>query len=238
MTRRKPKTTVDETQVWISPFPQDSTNQVPIDLFEEDRDLGSRQWTLLRYSTEAWPPEIPVPVFFSEYKNAEALKIPDIFKSKGSILMSERARDVFAGVDMGRNEMIEVPLLDFKRTKRLAGRWFALRVLERKEGIDLANSDTGTEEYMKPASGDHVLIHATGLSGQKFWSYRARSGFKPRKGVAVFRGTHEGVDLWYDPLLAQKAFFVTDRLYRALRAAKLKTRALHFVEAIMTGEEN
>lgn len=238
MTRRKPNTTVDETQVWISPFPQDGTNEVPIDLFEEDRDLRARQATLLRDSTEAWPPEIPLPVFFSEYKNSEALKIPDIFTSKMLILMSERARDVFAGVDMGHNEMIEVPLLDFKRTKHLAGRWFALRVLERKAGIDLANSDTGTKEYMQPASGDHVLIHATGLRGHKSWRYRVLPGFKPRKGVAVFRGTHEGADLWYDPLLAQKAFFVTDRLYRALRAAKLKTRALHFVEAIMTDEGN
>ena len=228
------------TKVWYTPFPKDSMNVAPVTFLNEDRDVQTRQASLLGNPTEPWPHDVPLPVFSMEYSDplgVSAYNLPDMFHTKQAIVVSERVHDVLSGFDMGENELLEVPLLEQNGQVPLPGRWFALRIITRKEGIDLDASDTGTKEWMKPPSGENALLLNTTRRGTQHWSLNAPHGSRAPEGIAVRAEAAEGVDLWIDPLLrgaALQAFFVSDALHDAIVAARLRVKSLHFAPATVT----
>ncbi len=230
------------TQVWYTPFPSDSMNVAPVTYEHANRDVRSKQSGLFSNPKGPWPDDVPRPVFNLKYRNPlgkNTYRPPDMFRATNAMVVSERVRDLLSDFDMGMNELLEVPIFEQNREIRIPGRWFALRVLERKAGINTDESDTGTEEWMKPPSGDHVLMLRIGKRGTKGWGLRVGYGDKSMEGIAVSREAATGADLWVDSLftsIGTQAYFVTDRLHAAFVNAKLRVKSLHFAPTIMVGE--
>ncbi|MEM9097801.1 MAG: DUF1629 domain-containing protein [Pseudomonadota bacterium] len=158
------------------------------------------------------PSDFPATLsFVKPLTDEQVAAFPDFFLVyNGWCLVSERAADVLKGFDLGCTQFIETPIFEQDQITQRPERFFLLNVAEHKSGFDRENSTNWS--LRKKRLSDRP--------GREFW--------KPivdAKGLAVNAKATEGVDLWFDNEVLD-ILFLSDRLAKAIKAAKLKRHGL------------
>ena len=148
--------------------------------------------------------------------------LPDAQKIyMGAIMVSEAFRDVASGFDLGESQFIEVPLYEGKSMHTMSGqveinpdrrdprRWFLFHILPRKIAL-LPEASGGVSSRRWPDQSIRWSVNIPGVPD-----------------VVLDPAAAEGPDVWHDPNLLGIIFF-SDRLKRAIKAAKLYTPAFAF----------
>ena len=142
----------------------------------------------------------------------------DVFLSAdGLIVVSPRVRDILVQFDLGKTRLFEVPI--YKSEQKEPTNYpphYLLHVMEHKDTVLVDASENvrqlvvGGED--RPRPGAH-------------WE-----SYYNKDDLAVRASSAEGVDIWGDPNFHYRVFF-SDRLKRAIDAAKIRTTALKFFGA-------
>lgn len=128
-------------------------------------------------------------------------KLPDFCMADGYVV-SEPVAEIFRRFDMGQGALYPVRVLQYDRKTPLEGSYFFL---------NFGNSKTAFLPEMSES------IKRNPYDNSDIWKLRAncKSG-----DVAVSANALNGPDIWIDTRLTT-AFFLSDRLVQALKAAKL-----------------
>ncbi len=154
---------------------------------------------------QAWhalkPNEIPTKLFFgvSDFSEKQkTLKDASIIKN-GLAIISERFADLLKDFDLGATQIFEIPLFEYDQETQRPGKYFLLNVAETKPCF-VPEQSTGVRPGKYTAVGLWNLISIENL--------------------AVLSTAAVGADMWADPVL-REAIFMSDRLVKAIRAAKI-----------------
>jgi hypothetical protein len=190
--------------VWVSGAPKDSTL---VKGFDNDLRVADRMDAVKRNDAgEALPPE-RFPKEFYRKSHEKAQKLPDLANSGGFWLVSAAVADVLRSGNLGRTSLYPTQVFRNRKKTPLEGAYFCLNFGEQKRAF---------------------LPELSPLA-ERNWYDKIDRGYRylpslPKDGdIAVDRTARDGPDLWVDPLL-RDGFFLSDRLVRALRAAKLTRR--------------
>ncbi|MCK0096501.1 hypothetical protein MWU60_13035 [Yoonia sp. F2084L] len=193
------RTAESNVKIWRSRImsEQDAWTPLGYHISKEAQPLFQRGRDLCEPISEEHAPEY----LYFEYKDLsthEKNNLKDIFWIYGGvIIVSQKFKAVLDDFDLGRTQLIPVPIFDYDQTTQLDHKCYIFHIAERKKGFIPELS-----EGVKP------------LKGGVIWS--------PRRDVlAVDAACAEGVDLWRDPLIGRR-IFMSDRLVKALKKAKLK----------------
>ncbi|MEZ5789739.1 MAG: hypothetical protein R3D34_02710 [Nitratireductor sp.] len=130
-------------------------------------------------------------------------RLPDLFYANGWWCVSQRAREILAVHDMGANQFSAVEILQRDRVTPVAGRFFAINIVERKDTLDEAASNGLRQNpYSKMPVFNLPFVASPG-------------------DVAIRRIAAGGADLWIEQRL-QRAFLVSSPLAQALSQAGLE----------------
>ncbi|MEM1275394.1 MAG: DUF1629 domain-containing protein [Pseudomonadota bacterium] len=202
------------TKIWCSNFIANTSNQKPI---SHPDDVSQEELRFRVKLQRAWargeliqPESFPAPLSLVKPLDAGA-SFPDFFTIyDGWCLISEKAAAVLSSFDLGRSQLIETPIFEQDQITQRPERFFLLNVAEHKQGFDREKS---TNWSLRPS-------WPSDRPGRELW--------KPivdTKGLAVREGAAQGVDLWFDEDVLDILFF-SDRLAKAIKAAKLKKHGL------------
>ncbi|GHB50053.1 hypothetical protein GCM10007094_44140 [Pseudovibrio japonicus] len=193
-----------QNAVWISYAMMDETKFLPI---KSDISLSDVQ-RAIDAQTRNVKGEPLAREHFPEraYGNAENDapifdKLPDIFSCGGYWVVSESCADVLAQFNLGRGALHPIEIFQRDHRTPVPGRYFCLNFGCVKEVFlpgesPRARKDRNRAETWKPP---FVLKN---------------------EDIAVSETALNGCDLWIDPRMA-RAFFVSDDLAKALKAAKV-----------------
>jgi hypothetical protein len=194
--------------VWVSRAPMDSTL---VKGFTSDLLIADRRTAVdameRSQAGEALPPErFPREMYVAD-PGKKIRKLPDLANAGGFWTVSAAVAGTLRTVDLGRTSLYPTKAFRYDRKTPLEGAYFCLNFGERKTAFLPEQSPRAAKNpYDKVDSGDRTLP------------------LVPRDGdIAVDRTALAGSDLWVDPLL-RDAFFLSDRLVRALEAARLASR--------------
>ena len=163
--------------------------------------------------------------FFSKVPEKER-KLPDAFKGHfASIIVSEPFRDIIAEHEIGRTQIIELPLYELREMTKMGqttadydkkdpGRWFLLNVVEFKNAL-------------KPDECGNLVEPISHRPG--YYS------FDPSNAPLIALDADvaaAGVPVWREKHLRDGVFF-SDDIKRAVKAAKLKTPAFSFKPCVL-----
>ena len=129
---------------------------------------------------------------------------PDIFRDGNFLIISAVFADVLSQFDLGKTCLYPVEVFEHDRETPVGGYYKLLALGERKRAFRPEHSD---QTYQKKL-GKHDI-----------WSYL----IVENDTIAVDASALDGPDLWVDPRLIM-TFFLSDRLAKALRAAKVARR--------------
>lgn len=140
-------------------------------------------------------------------------------------VLTKRFRDLLMQFDMGANHLVECRFMDWERKVYRPERFWILSVAEYKEGVDLESTPVGSPFIEGPnrtvLPSDNVLERSQ--YGERY-QYNPAMDKKNGGGFALKSYVTEGADLWRDPLMIGDMLFLSDRLKRAIEAAKFKFR--------------
>lgn len=152
---------------------------------------------------EALPPERFPKEFYVKDPGKKIHKLPDLANAGGFWTVSAAVAEVLRSVNLGRSSLYPTKVLRYDRKTPLEGEYFCLNFGERKSAF--------LPEQSARAQGnpyDKVQVA---------WTLP----LVPRDGdLTVDQTALAGPDLWVDPRV-RTAFFLSDRLAQALKAAKL-----------------
>ena len=133
-------------------------------------------------------------------------KQPDIFSAGGVWAVSAACADVLRSADLGQSSLYPTKLFQHDRKTAIEGEYFCLNFGDTKEVFSRDDSPRArTPDYQDPVT---------------YWLLP----FDLKDGdIAVTSAALDGPDLWIDPKM-KDAFFLSDRLVQALKAAKLTRR--------------
>lgn len=191
--------------VWVSRAFMDSSlvKRITSDLFESDTDKaveamkGNEKG--LPYPSERFPDEL-----YAKDRGKKLGKQPDIFNGGSYWIVSAACADVLRQFDLGDGALYPTKLLQHDRITPVEGEYFCLNFGNQKQAFVPEYSP----EARKPYASHNI------------WRLR----LTPKDGdIAVTPTALNGPDLWVDPDLWD-AFFLSDPLVQALKAAKLTRR--------------
>lgn len=130
-------------------------------------------------------------------------KLSDFFYANGFFVVSERCADVFRRFDLGTGGLHPVEIYQGNRKTRIEGLYFLLNFGCRKQAFLPEHSD---QFHLSPIGKEPVLWIASVTTNED--------------DCAVSPAALVGCDLWIDPKV-HAAFFLSDALAQALRAAKV-----------------
>ena len=152
-------------------------------------------------SAEHFPKEI-----YGEYRTSRIKKLPDLCNAGDTWLVSAALAGVLREFDLGRTSLYPTKVLQFDRKTPVEGEYLCINFGERKASFLPEESPKAKRVY----------------PDQDIW----KLSLDPKDDdVVLGAGALEGPDLWLEEPRFTKAFFLSDRLVRALRDAKL---ARHF----------
>ncbi|WP_234871908.1 imm11 family protein [Allitabrizicola rongguiensis] len=157
------------------------------------------------------PEQAPDYLHFNKSGYPEKLKssLRDIFEVGGGIIViSERFHDLLQGFDLGPTRLIEVPVFEYDQQRQRPGRFWILHIVAQKT------------EFV-PEASENVEMYPSGDA------WKPDPWMRGDDVIAVRASAAEGPDLWVDPTLSNR-IFVSDRLYRAIKAEKITARSLKF----------
>ncbi|NSX55455.1 imm11 family protein [Parasulfitobacter algicola] len=189
--------------VWVSRAMMDSTLMKG---FDHDNYFVDKENALdaMRRNEKGEP--LPADRFpkemYGEYRDEKVKKQPDIFNAGGFWTVSAECADVLRQFDLGQTSLYPVKILQHDRTTPVEGTYFCLNFGETKDAFVSEESPRARERG----------YNAWGLP------YGVKDGEMAIKPDAL-----KGVDLWMDQRV-KDAFFLSDPLVKALKAAKLTRR--------------
>lgn len=144
-------------------------------------------------------------MIFGKYPNKKLKAQPDIFCGPYGFVVSRAVADVLREADLGKTRLYPLKLCQHDRVTPVEGEYFTLALGEQKTAFVPEQSNR-----IKPIGNP-----------PKIWMKR---GSKPDDFDFVVSGdVLDGLDMWADPQL-HRSLFLSDRLVKALRAAKLTRR--------------
>jgi hypothetical protein len=171
------------------------------DLVVEDNDAAIAALNAMDRGETLSPGQFPRRIWGDRHSKPMK-RLPDLFYANGWWCVSQRARDILAAHEMGANQFGEVEILQRDRATPVAGRFFAINIVERKDTLE-EGASRGLQK------NPYAKVPVFNLS------------FTPEDDdVALGASSLDGVDLWIEPRL-QRAFLVSARLGGALAAAGL-----------------
>ena len=195
----------EDKVVWVSRAMMDSTLMKSFlsDLYFADQELALDAMRRVKRGE-------PVPAghhpkeYYGKYPDKRMGPPPDIFCAGGDYVVSAAFAEVLRQFDLGRTTLCPTRLFQYDRTTPVPGDYFYLGFGETKEAFLPYKSPRAVKPY----------------ADQQVW----KLSLDPKDDdIAVSARALDGVDLWMDPKLWY-AFFLSDRLVRALKSAKLARR--------------
>ncbi|WP_170772414.1 hypothetical protein [Ruegeria lacuscaerulensis] len=195
-----------ETGVWHSQVMLDSTLIKP---FTSDQVLNelSAAGVVGKKNLEGFvqSPDVFPDAIFGKYPNQKLKAQPDIFFGPYGLVVSRAVAGVLREADLGKTQLYPLKLCQHDRVTPVEGEYFTLALGEQKTAL-----------VPKQSKGIELLGNTP-----EIWM---NLGGKPDDFDFVVSGDAlDGSDLWIDPLL-HRSLFLSDRLVKALRAAKLTRR--------------
>ncbi|WP_170789773.1 hypothetical protein [Ruegeria lacuscaerulensis] len=195
-----------DSGVWFSRMMSDSTLMKPFTSDQALSDLPTAGAIAKNNDAGiAQPPDAFPDMVFGIYRDQKLKAQPDIFSGPYGPVVSRAVADVLREADLGKTQLYPLKLCQHDRVRPVEGEYFTLALGEQKTAFvpeqsnrvkPLGNKpDTWITRGLKPADFDFVV-----------------------SDVAL-----GGPDLWVDPQL-HWSLFLSDRLVKALRAAKLTRR--------------
>jgi hypothetical protein len=131
-------------------------------------------------------------------------KLPDLANAGGFWTVSAAVADVLRRVELGRTSLYPTKAFRYDRRTRLEGEYFCLNFGERKTAFLPEQSPRAEKPY----------------PNEDIWKLPLAPN---DSDIAVGQAALSGADLWVDPQV-RNAFFLSDRLVQALKAAGLARR--------------
>ena len=163
--------------------------------------LADKHWAGERFDETAL---IPV-AWWDLNTEGRPRKLRSAFTLHGFTCVTGPVRDVFLAHDIGQTTFVQVQLYGPDRATLVTDQLYLINLGDRKEALDVAQSKRLEKAAIHPADPRVML---------KPFNERADDE------VVLTRAALTGPEVWSDPLL-HTAFFVSDRLYGALRKARL-----------------
>lgn len=138
---------------------------------------------------------------FAKYKDKKEKKQPDLFMAGGFWTVSFYCAAVLRQFNLGKGNLYPVKLLQHDRTTPVEGAYFCLNFGAQKTAVLTDQSSRIDKPYEKHDIWEPPMAMQD-------------------KDIAVSSNALEGPDIWMDTRL-RRAFFVSDSLAQALRAAKV-----------------
>lgn len=200
----------EEPKIWITTMgvSPDVTDAL-VDIFEPETDEGLRElfgprgefYKLQRgeyYADQYFPKSAWLA---PERKNNH---LPDFFGILGGFdMVSERFKELLEQFDIGETRFIPATIYEKNRKAPVPGRFYYLNVVSQKRAVDVE------------ASNGAFIVG-------KYRTSTASSKFNLAK-IVIDASALEGADLWMDPQV-HEGYYFSDRLKRAIQAAKIKCR--------------
>ncbi|MCB1428895.1 MAG: hypothetical protein KDJ66_07200 [Nitratireductor sp.] len=182
----------------------DSTliKKLDADLVVEDNDAAITALNAMDRGETLSPGQFPRRIWGDRHSKPMK-RLPDLFYANGWWCVSQRALAILAAHDMGANQFSEVEILQRDRATPVAGRFFAINIVERKDTLEEAASN-GLQR------NPYSIMPVFNLP------FVASPG-----DVAIRRIAADGADLWIEQRL-QRAFLVSSPLAQALAQAGLE----------------
>lgn len=138
---------------------------------------------------------------YAEYKDKKEKKQPDLFNAGGTWTVSSACAAVLRQFDLGEGNLYPVKLFQHDRTTPVEGEYFCLNFGAQKTAVLTEQSPRIDKPY------------------ENYDSWQP-PGAMQDKDIAVSASALHSPDIWMDPQM-RRAFFVSDPLAQALRAAKV-----------------
>ncbi len=197
--------------VWISRAMADSTliKGFQTDAYEIDKEQaleamrGSEKG--VSFPKQRFPTEM-----YAKYPDKKEKKKPDIFMAGGFWTVSAACADVLRQFDLGDGGLYPTKLFQHDRTTPVEGEYFCLNFGNTKQAfVPEYSPKARIPDYFQPGPDNPLvwlqpIMHNDG-------------------DMAVTKIALDGPDLWIDPKV-RSAFFLSDPLVQALKAAKLTRR--------------
>ncbi|WP_170547152.1 imm11 family protein [Ruegeria arenilitoris] len=188
--------------VWISYAMMSVSN---IKGFEADVVLSDRKRTIEAMTRnrlgEVQPDEFFPKEVYAKYKDKKEGKQPDLFMAGGFWTVSSDCASVLRQFDLGEGKLYPVKLLQHDRTTPVEGEYFCLNFGSQKTAVLTDQSPRIHKPY------------------ENYDIWEPPAAMKD-KDIAISASALDGPDIWMDTQM-RDAFFVSDALCQALRAAKV-----------------
>jgi len=138
---------------------------------------------------------------YAKYPDKWEKRQPDLFQGGGGWIVSMECADVLRQFDLGKTALYPVKIFQHNRTTPVEGEYYCLAFGETKTAFLPKHSPRVPKRYETV----ELWILPLGIKNDD---------------LAVSPVALSGPDLWIDPLV-HDAFFLSDRLAQALRAAKV-----------------
>lgn len=194
---------MSEEYVWVTDIHSDSRlfKGFDSDLLLENQDLVIDMINRHKKGEVVQADEYPK-VMWAGVNNAKLRKAPHLFLASGFWAVSKEFADVLCQFDLGKTELHPVELYQRDKKTHLEGSHAFLGCCEIKAGFEKEYSDRYREPFIREPP--FIKLHTV-----------------PKDfDISVNSSVLVGPDLWYDSTL-NFSFFLSDRLVRALKAAKL-----------------
>ncbi len=189
----------------IAPLREMLHDRVGVEETREEMEAGAA--LSRRYQTGKALSEDEIPRrFCGRYGDTRIRSLPDFFFIEFCFVVSQRCADVFNQFDLGEGGFYPVEIYHGDRKTRVAGEYYFLNFGCQK-----------TAFVPERVEERHTLHFRPSPMG---WWFTGGGGYIKEALCPVTRAALEGPDLWMDTEL-DRAFFLSDRLVKALRAAKL-----------------
>ena len=197
---RTPPTREGEVIAWVSRAMKHASNQRPFrhDVAERDHDRLLEIGRANRLGERLAAEDFPKMIFGAPLAEEKDYRVPDLFYAYGFWIVSEAAANVLRQFDLGRAQLVSVPVLKNDHRTPIGGNWFCINFGNAKAGVVPDQS-----EKIRMGAQDRYILPVTIKDNQ----------------LAVSAEALQGPDIWVDPQLWDN-FFVSGALGRALRKAK------------------
>ncbi len=188
--------------VWVSAAPMGGyiNKGFDTDIFMDDKetalDAMRRSEEGASISANSFPKQM-----FGKYRDKHLKKHPDLFKAGGFWTVSAATAEVLRQFDLGDGGLYPVELFQHNRTKRIEGEYFCW------------NFGNVKETYLPEESNN--MRYPFGSDTRCTLGYDRKDG-----EVALSSEALNPPDVWIEQNL-ESAFFLSDPLVQALRAAKV-----------------
>ncbi|MEM1297831.1 MAG: DUF1629 domain-containing protein [Pseudomonadota bacterium] len=208
-------------KIWYSRILSNSV-EISVELDFKLEDHGIQQAADYANDYRRWEPDArrnsPKYLHFDKGRGKIKASAADAMLIAGGMLViSQKFRDVLVPFDLGATRLIEVPI--YKADGKTLSDYPPHYLVQISE----------TKPTLVPEESKNIRLPIPPGKTEPLPAAMWGETYEPDE-LAVRASSAAGADLWADPKLGSRLFF-TDRLKRAIKAEKIKSRGLDFVAA-------